>query len=393
MVTQKILTRDFILGFSAQFALSAVFFILLPTLPIYLQKLAATDVEIGILVGILSISSLVLRPFVGRALLKIPERDFMIAGSILFIFSSIAYLFVKPFWPLLIVRVFQGIGWALFATASLTLVTRIIPEAHRGQSLSYFYLAFNVAFALAPAFGMFLINLFSFTILFLVSATLSLCSLLITLKLRRSQGVPLEKESSQAEDRRFLSREALPLAIMAFMGNIIWGAVTAFFPLYALNNGVSNPGFFFAVYAIVLILCRSLGGQIMDSCSRENVIFPCLVTIIIAMTLLSFSSTFTLFILVAVIWGIGNSFFFPSLLACTLDLAGSSRSTAIGTYLALSDLGAGIGSVIMGAILQLSSYRTMFLCLALTGVVNLFYFQISLRKKGGNQHANLRISV
>ena len=65
----------------------------------------------------------------------------MIAGTLLYVFSSITYLIAKPFWPFLIVRIVQGIGMALFATASFTLVIRISPEAHRGQSISYFYLA------------------------------------------------------------------------------------------------------------------------------------------------------------------------------------------------------------------------------------------------------------
>ncbi len=131
MATQKILTRDFILCFISQFAFSSVFFILIPTIPIYLSRLGETEAGIGILVGVLSVSSLILRPLVGRALLKIPERSFMIAGTLIYAFSSMAYLIAKPFWPFLVVRIFQGIGLAFFATASFTLVSRISPQAHR----------------------------------------------------------------------------------------------------------------------------------------------------------------------------------------------------------------------------------------------------------------------
>jgi DHA1 family multidrug resistance protein-like MFS transporter len=80
---------------------------------------------------------LILRPFIGRALLKFREKNFMIAGALLFAFTSVAYLLASPFWPLLIVRLFQGIGYAFFLTASYTLVANISPEGHRGQSLSY----------------------------------------------------------------------------------------------------------------------------------------------------------------------------------------------------------------------------------------------------------------
>jgi MFS family permease len=109
MATKKILTQDFVLSFFAQFTFSSVFSILIPTIPIYLSRMGAKEAEIGVLVGAFSVSSLVLRPLVGRALLKIPERRFMIAGALFYTLSSIAYLFAPPFWPLLAVRVFQGL--------------------------------------------------------------------------------------------------------------------------------------------------------------------------------------------------------------------------------------------------------------------------------------------
>jgi MFS family permease len=384
---QKILTRDFVLCFFAQFAFSSVFFILIPTIPIYLSRLGTTDAGIGVLVGVLSVASLILRPLVGRGLLRIPEKKFMVGGTLLYALSSIAYLFAKPFWPLLIVRVIQGIGLAVFQTASFTLITRISPDTRRGQSLSYFYLAINIAFALGPSVGMYIMNLFGFTILFLTCTGLSLIALVITLKMGAMQAVPLEKDSSN--DQPFITRAALTAAIMAFMGSIIWGALTAFFPLYALQRGVTNPGLFFAAMALTLIFGRALGGRRMDLYRREQVIFPCLIAQIIAMTILVFSTTLPMFILVAVVWGIGTAFFYPTLVAYTIDLAGSSRGPAIGTYLALSDFGAGMGSVIMGIVLQLSNFQMMFLALVLTGLINLGYFHFAVRKRSEKRYANL----
>ena len=120
MTTKKILNQDFVLSFFAQFTFSSVFSLLIPTIPIYLSRMGAKEAEIGVLVGSLSVSSLVLRPLIGRALLKIPERRFMIAGALFYALSSISYLFAPPFWPLLAVRVFQGIGLAFFSTASFS---------------------------------------------------------------------------------------------------------------------------------------------------------------------------------------------------------------------------------------------------------------------------------
>jgi MFS family permease len=382
METQKIFTHDFVLSFFAQFAFSSVFCILIPTLPIYLSRSGTPEAEIGVLIGIFSVSSLVLRPFVGRALTKIPEKKFMTAGTLLYTFSSAAYLFAPPFWPLLMVRILQGIGLAFFSTASFTLIANISPEARRGQSLGYFYLAINIAFVLAPYFGMLIINLSNFTILFLVCTGLSLGSMFVTTRLEKRQGDPFPDPSIR--NQPFLSREALPSSIMAFMVNIIWGAVTAFFPLYALDHGVTNPGLFFGALAITHVLGRTLGGKILDMYAREKIIMPCLIAYILSMLVLTFSTTLAMFITVAVIWGIGNAFLYPTLVAHALDHAGASRGPAMGTFSAIADLGSGMGSVIMGILLQFSNYQTMFLALVFTGIINLGYFHFVVKKRRAN---------
>ena len=375
---RKILNRDFILAFFAYCASSFVFYLLVPTLPIYLSRSGSTEAEIGILMGIFTLSSLVLRPFVGRALLRIPEKNFMIGGALFYAFASIAYLLTPPFWPFLIVRVIQGIGYAFFQTASFTLIANVSSEAHRGQSLSYFVLAFNISGALAPPLGMFLITHFSFTLLFLVCLGLSLCSLFITNKLGRRQVAPLHDVS--IEDGFFLSRKALPTSIIGFFSFFIWAALTAFFPLYAIANEVTNPGFFFTTMAIMVIMGRVLGGRILDLYSKEKIILPCLITYIISMVVLAFSKTLPMFILVAMIYGIGAAFLFPTLVAYTLDRAGCS-GPAMGTFYAITDLGMTLGPVIMGIVTHSTSYPIMFLCLALAGLINLNYFYFFVRKK------------
>jgi len=383
MTTQsirQILSREFILTSLAQFAFTSVFFILVPTLPIYLSRSGSTEAEIGVLIGIFFFSSLLLRPFVGKALLRIRERNFMIAGALLFTLTSPAYLLAPPFWPLLFVRLFQGIGFAFFHTASFTFIANISSPDHRGQSLGYFYLAMNISGALAPPVGMFIINQFSFTYLFLVCSGLSLCSLLIAHQLERRQ--VHSSEVSSVEGGFLLSRKALPPSVIGFFALFIWGALSAFFPLYAINHGVTNPGLFFATMAAMLILGRSLGGKILDLYSREKVILPCLTTYIISMILLAFSHTQPMFILVAVIWGIGHAFLMPSLVVYALDRMGSSPGPAMGMFTAFADLGISLGPVIMGIVVHSTSYPTMFLCLALTGVMNLSYFYFFVRKKG-----------
>jgi MFS family permease len=379
-ITRQILTHDFILAFLAQFASSFIFYILIPTLPIYLTGLGATEIEIGVLLGIFFFCSLVCRPFVGKALLKTPERKFMIIGSSLYGLTSIAYLLAPPFWPFFMVRIFHGIGFGLFHTSSFTFVANNTSKDHRGQSLGYFSLSMTISAALAPAIGMLLINHFSFNLLFLACLGLSLGSLFISHQLGREKIAPFQ--DPPVDEGSFLSPRAIPPSITSSISLFMFGALAAFFPLYAVDHGVGNPGLFFTAIAIMLLLGRSFGGKILDFHKRESVILPCLFAYIVSMAILAFSETLPMFILVGVIWGLGSAFLMPSLVAYVLDRVASSPGPAMGTYTAISDLGISLGPVIMGIVIQVTGYQVMFLCLAFTGVINLIYFYFFVGKNG-----------
>ena len=376
---RKIVTRDFILVFLSQLAFSITYHALYPTLPVYLSRFGSTEIEIGILIGAMAVSSVVFRPFIGRALLKTAEKNFLIAGAALLVLSYVAYLFAPPFWPLFIVRVFHGISLALFFTASFTFVSNISADAHRGQTFSYYLLATNISLAIAPSFGMFIINRFPFAFLLLICLGLSLSCLFTASKLGNRQIPPLEE--SFTNEGFLFSRKALPASILCFFFHFTWGALAAFFPLYAIHHGMANPGLFFTVVALILISGRVSGGRILDLYNREKVILPCLMLCIISMGILAFSKSLPMFVLVAVVWGIGHAFFFPSLVAYAVDKMGSSRGPGMGTFTGLSDLGISLGPAIMGIVIHLTGYFTMFLCLALVGMLSLTYFYFFVREK------------
>ncbi len=376
---RKILSRDFILAFFAQFAFTMANHILIPTLPIYLSRLESKETEIGILIGVFTVSSLVLRPFTGKILLRTPEKKMMMAGALLFGLGSFGYLVALPFWPFFLVRVFQGVGYAFFYTASFTLIANISPDAHRGQSLSYFLLALNVSLALGPSLGMFLINRFDFTTLFLVCLALSFGSLLILTKLARKHVPPVE-ESSVAS-RFLVSREALPASTLGFFFFFVWGAITTFFPLYAIRHGVTNPGLFFTMIAVMIISSRVLGARVSDLYSSEKIMLPCLIILIAPTIILAFSKTLSMFVLAGLIWGIGHAFLYPALAVFILDRVGSSRSLAMGTLTGMTDLGIFMGPVVMGMVIQVTSYPIMFICLSFVGALSLVYFKFFVRDK------------
>jgi MFS family permease len=377
---RDILTRDFVLGVLSLFGFMTAFYALLPTLPIYLKGLGSGAREIGVLVGAYSASSLASRLFVGRALLRYSGKRVMTLGATVFAITFLACIVVRPFWPFLTIRLFQGIAFACLDTAALAYIVDTIPPKYRGQGIGYFLLAPTFALTVAPSSGIFLINHYNFTVLFIVLAGLASCSLLFASMLK-GQPIPQPGGDSPDKNNRFLDLKVVPPAVNASLQNFVWGALGAFFPLYALQCGVGNPGLFFSAMAIMLVIGRTVGGRIQDLYSKEELIFAFIFTAMVAMVILYFSKTLPMFILVGLIWGTATAFLSPVSMAYAFEYAGSSGGAAIGTVRAIMDLGLALGPMIMGMIIPFTGYRLMFLSLALICLINLTYFQFYVRRR------------
>jgi MFS family permease len=374
------LTRDFVLGFLAYFVFLFACFALIPTLPIYLARLGSNEREIGVLVGIFSVSSLVSRLLVGGALFRYSEKSIMKFAALLFAITFPACIIFGPFWPFFVVRLFQGIAYACFDTAVFALIVKVTPLAYRGRALSYFMLATGLATVMAPTSGMFFVNQFSFAFLFLICMGVSLCSLLFSGTLK---GLEMAKpdNSPHMKDSFFLELKIIVPAMSALFHNFVLGSITAFFSLYAIQCGIKNPGYFFSASAVMVITGRALGGKILDTWSREKIILTFILTSMLAMVILSFSTTLPMFIFAGLLWGTGVAFIFPVSMAYSLDYAGSSHGTALSTFRALMDFGMALGPMTMGLIIPITGYRIMFLCLATICLINLCYFQFYVKKK------------
>ena len=353
---------------------------LYPTLPIYLKGLGSNPREIGALVGVLAVASLIARLITGTVLRKYSERTVMMFGALLFVLTFLAFLVLRPFWPLFALRLFQGVAFGCLDTAALAFIVRVTQPAHRGEALSYFTLAPIFSTAVVPLGAMFLINRYSFATLFLVCTGLSLCSFFFAWKLTRQDSFKPDTSTS-SHHMSFLNKRIIAPSVITFVKNFLYGATVAFFPLYAVECGVKNPGYFFSGSAAMLILGRIFGGRAIDNYNKERIILTVIITGTISMVIFSVSRTLPLFILVGMIWGAGSAFFFPAAMAYAFEYAGSSDGTAVGTFRAISDLGSALGPVIMGLVVSATGYRVMFLCLAFLCLVNLFYFQFYVRRR------------
>src|SRR5690625_1000341 len=163
----KIITRDFIFIWLANFFVFSSFQMTLPTIPLFVKELGGTDQIIGIVVGVFTFSALIFRPFAGHALETKGRKTVYFIGLTLFFISISLFGFITSIFILMLLRIIQGIGWGLSTTASNTIATDLIPPKRRGEGMGYFGLSSNIAISFGPALGLLLVDFMSFKNLFL----------------------------------------------------------------------------------------------------------------------------------------------------------------------------------------------------------------------------------
>jgi MFS family permease len=153
--------------------------------------------------------------------------------------------------------------------------------------------------------------------------SLSVCSFFLSWKIKGRKTIITPEQSTPFRSAFLPEWKIAVPATVNFMQIFVFGALSAFFPLYAVECGVTNPGLFFTTTAVVMITGRVVGGRILDTYNKEKMLLTFIFISMVAMVILSFSKTLNMFILVGLLWGAGATFFMPACMAYALEYAGA----------------------------------------------------------------------
>lgn len=370
-IDEKLWSRSFVLLIFLNFAMFMGFQILMPVLPVYARALGGNEATAGLVVGIFTISAVVVRPFIGKGLDILGRKKIFLIGFIFFCLFSLSYTMASTVLVLLFLRFFHGFGWGTTSTTANTVASDIIPRSRLGEGMGYFGLTSTLAMAIAPALGLYMIQHLSFGfdgvfifsgIAFLVAMGLSLGICYPTLQPQPEKGALFEKSA-------FRSATIVTLLTMPY------GSVVTFIALYAQQQGITNIGLFFTVYALVLMISRPLFGRLSDQKGFAIAIVPGLLGVMLALFLLSLAQTIPLFLLAGAVYGLSFGAAMPALQAMSVqNVPPHRRGAASATYSTGFDLGIGLGSILLGTVAQVAGYSSMYLWAILPVLLALIIF-------------------
>jgi MFS family permease len=377
----KLWTKDFIIVSAVNLLITLVFYLLIVIIGVYsVNVFDATTSQVGLVTGIFIIGALLGRLFIGRFIESIGRKRTLYIGLVFFIFSTLLYFINVSISFLLITRFVHGLAVGLASTATGTIVAQIIPTKRKGEGIGYYSMSATLGTAIGPFIGLYLSQHASFPTIFSVCSSIGVFSLIVAFFVY----VPPLKGTINTEEIKgfklsnYLEPKALPIGFITLAVAFCYSSVLSYINFYAIEiNLVTAAGFFFLVYSIAILLSRPVTGRLMDLKGANIIMYPAITLLAAGMLILSIASnSFTLLVAAALI-GLG----FGNIQSCTQAIAVKltpihRMGLATSTFFIFLDAGLGFGPYLLGFIIPLTGFKTLYAIMGLTALATtvLYYF-------------------
>ena len=357
---------------------------LLPTLPLYIEFVGGTKQQIGVVMGAFAIGLLLCRPRLGQMADRRSRKLVLLIGAVVAAIAPLCYLFVQSIPLLFAIRAFHGISVAAFTTAYSALVVDLSPVNERGELIGYMSLVAPIGVALGPAMGGFLQTTTGYDLLFICSSLLAIISYfgVIQIKEHNNQLIRLKGQAASiaAANQPFwqiLAKPGLfvPSLVLSLVG-FAFGAVTTFVALYIVETKINlNPGLFYTVAAVASFSSRIFIGRASDIYGRGLFITASIFSYACAVLMLSQANNPIIFLLAAILEGVGVGTLLPMMVALISDRSSAAeRGRVFAICISGFDLGVAISAPVFGSLAEAIGYRGIFVVSTAMAILGLIVF-------------------
>jgi MFS family permease len=240
--------------------------------------------------------------------------------------------------------------------------------------------------------------LFACLVLFALLATVGGLIVRVPAQIVPQRQQPHEGASQARAKVPFLLRSlfeprAVPIALCGFLLAFAYGGSSGFVSVYGNSMGMMKlTNYFFAVYALLVVLPRPILGRLFDRIGAHRVIYPGIVIFVVGQFLLSQAQSGVSFLGSAAVLGLGYGALFPSFQTLAVQSAAAHRKGfATSTFLFFYDAGIGVGSLLLGIVAGQTNYHNMYVVsTVVVAFTVLMYFMLHHRREGQRtQKANV----
>lgn len=360
-----------------------------PILPLFAHRFGVSYTAVGAVISAFAFARLVFDLPGGALSDRFGERKMAAVGTLLVALSSVLCGLSQSFTQLVLFRAIEGAGSALFVTAAMHYLIKIVPPTHMGRAMSLYQGAILLGVSFGPTLGGFIAFKSDLRIPFFLYGLLVLVGFLFVLFAMKeikaeAKAAPLPwRERAEGifglfKDYTFCF--ALTLNMIVFF--VRSGVRMTIVPLYgeqAVGLSEFQVGLLMTIISGANLAAIYFAGRAADSRGRRGVARPTLAVLACFAAAFALTDNFYSMAGVGILFGFAIPFMAVVPAAILADIVPPRVSgTAMGIYRTSGDLGLVLGPLAAGFASSVLGFQAAF---AVMGALVFLVFLMSLRAR------------
>jgi len=329
-----------------------------PILPTYAESFQVSYTLVGFVISSFAVMRMVLDMPAGLLSRRYDKKRIMILGLLLISVSSVLAGFAPNYITLVIARMVEGAGSALYVTTATVFLAQISGEEKRGQWMSLYMGLLLLGSIFGPTFGGVLAALYDIRTPFFAYAIITGLGVFPTLVLPKLANSGNEDSSLNLREiirdmRQVLSNQSFLLVTFAVftMFFLRTGVRSTLVPLFSANNlGLDSDaiGFILTIGGITTALTIVPMGKISDRIGRKKPLALCLILTAGVTLLIPLSTDLLTMSIALAIYGAVIGLSGPGAAYVTDVSPQDKLEISMGLYRMISDFGFVVGPLLLG---------------------------------------------
>lgn len=334
------------------------FGMVIPVLPLFVQAFGGTAGAVGTAVALYGLGRLLFNLPMGQLTERVGRRQVLIVGEVITVIGTLLCALAPTYGVLLIGRFVGGVGGATVLTVSQIMVADISKRENRGRMMGIYMSFFQFAVGIGPVIGGLVATALGPRAPFFAFAALAaLAGFVGATRLIETRGIG--QQTARAGSTGRVYRDLLTNPAFLLVGGMNFAATAArtggIFTLvpaiaYAVSHlPAAEVGFAITAANLLNLATASVAGSVTDRYGRKATILPGGLLVVVAFSLLAIQSSYPIFVMSTLFWGLGASLSNTAASAYAADLApAGANGPTMGVYRTLGDIGYVVGPLGVG---------------------------------------------
>ncbi len=340
-----------------------------PLLPLFAASLGASDVLLGVIVSVSTLTGMVFKPFIGALSDRWGRRIWLMVGTAFFALMPFTYWFVHTPAQLFSIRIIHGIATAIYGPVTLAYITERWPT-QRAERLGWFDSARTAGYILGPATAGWLLLSLEPAVIFTLIGAISCVVFIPVLSLPESLAteraiinVPIFSAITNGLKISSHTSAVWLSGSLEAITYIATYAMKAFLPLHALAQGtnVAVIGLFFGVQEGVTLVLKPACGKLGDRIGMRLSIALGMLVMGVTFIFLPVTTATSHMIIIAGLIGAAQAMIFPSTTALVAEqIHGRNLGAGMGLLGTMRNAGKVIGPILGGLLINRFEFTATF---------------------------------